>query len=247
MAAALPLRQDFTAADLRLQARRTRDASQARRLLALACIYEGGSRSEAATTGGVTLQVVRDWVIRFNAAGPAGLIDRRAPGPSRRLDEQQRRALAALVESGPMQAVHQVVRWRLVDLAQWVWEEFRIDISAQTVSRELRALGYRKLTARPRHHAQGAGAIEAIKKNFPAALEAFARAKGLEPARLEVWFADEARIGQKNKITRRWARRGTRPVAPHDQRTASAYIFGAICPSRAREPRSCCPTATPRR
>jgi transposase len=45
-----------------------------------------------------------------------------------------------------------------------------------------------------------------------------------------VWFADEARIGQKNKITRRWAKRGSRPCAPHDQRTASAYIFGAICP-----------------
>jgi transposase InsO family protein len=72
MAAALPLRQDFTAADLRLQARRTGDASQVRRLLALACIYEGGSRSEAATTGGVTLQVVRDWVIRFNTLGSGG-------------------------------------------------------------------------------------------------------------------------------------------------------------------------------
>lgn len=52
----------------------------------------------------------------------------------------------------------------------------------------------------------------------------------IEPARIEVWFADEARIGQKNKITRRWARRGSRPSAPHDQRTASTYIFGAICP-----------------
>jgi hypothetical protein len=48
---------------------------------------------------------------------------------------------------------------------------------------------------------------------------------------IEVWFADEARIGQKNKITRRWARRGTRPSAPHDQRTQSTYIFGAICPA----------------
>ena len=48
---------------------------------------------------------------------------------------------------------------------------------------------------------------------------------------MEVWFADEARIGQKNKITRRWARRGTRPAAPTDQRTASTYIFGAICPA----------------
>jgi hypothetical protein len=48
--------------------------------------------------------------------------------------------------------------------------------------------------------------------------------------RIEIWFQDEARIGQKNKITRRWAERGTRPVAAHDQRTASAYLFGAICP-----------------
>jgi putative transposase len=47
---------------------------------------------------------------------------------------------------------------------------------------------------------------------------------------IEVWFEDEARIGQKTKITRRWAKRGTRPVALCDQRTASAYIFGAICP-----------------
>jgi hypothetical protein len=47
-----------------------------------------------------------------------------------------------------------------------------------------------------------------------------------------IWFADEARIGQKNKITRRWAQRGTRPSAPTDQRTASTYIFGAICPAR---------------
>src|SRR6202011_1082935 len=56
------------------------------------------------------------------------------------------------------------------------------------------------------------------------------REKGVEPAAIEVWFADEARVGQKNKITRRWARRGSRPSAPHDQRTASTYIFGAICP-----------------
>jgi len=51
---------------------------------------------------------------------------------------------------------------------------------------------------------------------------------------VEVWFADEARIGQKNKITRRWARRGTRPSAPRDQRTRSAYIFGAICPKQGK-------------
>src|SRR5215831_18179589 len=58
-----------------------------------------------------------------------------------------------------------------------------------------------------------------------------AEEKDVEPAAIEIWFADEARIGQKNKITRRWAKRGTRPAAPTDQRTASTYIFGAICPA----------------
>ena len=61
-------------------------------------------------------------------------------------------------------------------------------------------------------------------------MEEIAHEKGLALGQIELWFADEARIGQKNKITRRWARRGTRPSAPHDQRTASTYIFGAICP-----------------
>lgn len=165
MAAPLPLRSDFTAADRQLRARRSRDANQARRLLALAAIYDGGSRGDAARIGGVGLQIVRDWVVKFNACGPGGLIDRKAPGPSPRLNATQRQALAAMVESGPIPAVHGVVRWRLADLAQWIWEECRIAVSAQTVSRELRALGYRKLSARPRHHAQAAGAIEDFKKH----------------------------------------------------------------------------------
>jgi hypothetical protein len=72
--------------------------------------------------------------------------------------------LAAVIESGPIPAVHGVVRWQIIDLCQWVWEEFRVSIAKQTMSRELRALGYRKLSARPRHHAQAEGAIEQFKK-----------------------------------------------------------------------------------
>jgi transposase len=81
MAAPIPLRPDFDAAQLRNLAKRSRDPDQTRRLLALAAIYEGGSRSEAARIGVVTLQIVRDWVIRFNAHGPEGLCSRKAPGP----------------------------------------------------------------------------------------------------------------------------------------------------------------------
>jgi len=135
-----------------------------RRLLALAVIYDGSSRTQAAEVGGVTLQIVRDWVVRFNAHGPEGLIARKAPGQPPRLNQAHRAALTAMVESGPIPAVHGVVRWRIIDLCQWVWEEFRITVSKQTLSRELRALGYRKLSARPRHHAQAAGAVEAFKK-----------------------------------------------------------------------------------
>ena len=65
-------------------------------------------------------------------------------------------------------------------------------------------------------------------------LAAIADKHRIEPSDIEVWFGDQARVGQKNKITRRWAKRGTRPSAPRDQRTASTYIFGAICPAEGK-------------
>jgi transposase len=160
----LPLRPDYDAPKLRALSRQSKEAAQSRRLLALAAIYDGASRSEAARLGSVTLQIIRDWVLRFNAEGPAGLIDRKAPGQPPRLTEAHRAALAAAIEAGPVPAIHGVVRWRLVDLGGWLWEEFRVSVSKQTLSRELRAMGYRKLSARPRHHAQASGAIDVFKK-----------------------------------------------------------------------------------
>jgi transposase len=157
MAAPVQLRDDFGAAALRGLAKASRDPGQLRRLLSLAEIYDGGSRSAAAKIGGVGLQTVRDWVLRFT----------KAPGQVPKLNDAQRRALVQVVETGPDPAIHGVVRWRLVDLVQWVWEEFRIEISVQTLSRELRALGYRKLSARPRHYAQDKDAMAAFKKTSP--------------------------------------------------------------------------------
>src|ERR671910_239944 len=164
MAAAVLLRSDFDAAQLRSLAKRSRDPDQTRRLLALAAISEGASRTEAAQIGCVTLQIVRDWVLRFNARGAEGLLTGKAPGAAPRLHGQKREALQAMVEQGPIPAIHGVVRWRLVDLVQWLWEEFRLSISKQTLSRELRAMGYRKLSARPRHHQKSEAAVAAFKK-----------------------------------------------------------------------------------
>jgi transposase len=231
MAAAVRLREGYDAVGLRELAKRSVDAAQTRRLLALAAIYDGGSRTEAAKMGGVGLQTVRDWVLAFNAEGPPGLVNGKAPGNAPLLTAAHRQALLEIVESGPIPAVHGVVRWRLIDLAQWVFEEFRISISKQTLSRELRALGLRKAvgaTPAPRPGWRGPGGVQ---KNFAESLDVIAK-RGAADKPTEIWFQDEARIGQKNKITRRWARRGTRPSAPHDQRTRSTYIFGAICPAK---------------
>jgi transposase len=164
MAGAIGLRWDYSGGDLRRLARRSGDADQVRRLLALAVIFDGGSRSEAAKVGGVTLQIVRDWVLRFNAEGPDGLVSRKAPGKVPILNDAQRRALAEAVEAGPIPASHGVVRWRLIDLAQWIWDEFGLSITKQTLSREMRGLGFRKLSARPRHHGQKEDAIADFKK-----------------------------------------------------------------------------------
>jgi transposase len=165
MGAAVSLREDFNGARLRVLAKAEKEGSVTRRLLALAEIYDGGARGEAARIGGVGLQTIRDWVLRFNDRGLEGLVDGKAPGQIAKLKDEQKRALAALVEAGPIPAIHGVVRWRLVDLAQWIFEEYRISVSKQILSRELRAMGYRKLSARPRHHAQAEGAIEEFKKN----------------------------------------------------------------------------------
>jgi len=163
------LRGDFDAARVRGLAKKTKDGPQARRLLALSAIYEGATRTEAAKIGGVGLQIIRDWALRFNARGPAGLLNGKALGQPCKLNDAQRQTIARMIEIGPIPAVHGVVRWRLIDLAQWIFEEFRISIAKQTLSRELRAMGYRKLSARPRHHAQPAGRIEDFKKTFPGA------------------------------------------------------------------------------
>ena len=167
MSIPIPLRADYDAAALRRLARQSDDADQVRRLLAVGAIYSGSTRSQAAALGGVGVQIVRDWVVRFNAEGPEGMLNKKAPGQPPKLKEVHRRALARLIEDGPIPAVHGVVRWRLVDLAQWVWEEFKITVSEQTLGRVLNAMGYTKLSARPRHHAQNPEAAGDFKKTSP--------------------------------------------------------------------------------
>lgn len=192
----------------------------------------------------MTLQIIRDRVMRFNARGPSGLINGKAPGNQGKLSDVHRQALAKVVESGPIPAVHGVVRWRRKDLVQWLFQEYRISVDETTIGRELKALGFAKLSARPRHYAQNEGDLESFRKTSLPHWQP-SKAGSQRTSRSSSGGPNEARIGHKNKITRRWARKGTRPSAPLDQRTMWTYIFGAICPKKGKAAGLFFPTATP--
>jgi transposase len=81
MPPAARLRADYSAGDLRSLAKRSKDADQGRRLLSLAAVQEGMDRGQAAKIGGTDRQALRDWVRRFNASGPDGLLDNWSSGP----------------------------------------------------------------------------------------------------------------------------------------------------------------------
>ena len=230
MGRAIAVKTDYSGAEVRRLAKRTKDAAQARRLLAVAAILDGASREEAAKTGGMDRQTLRDWVIRFNEQGPDGLINIASPGAPAKLDEEHKAFLARIVDEGPTPAIHGVVRWRACDLIMRLYEEFALSVSDDTIYRAMKELGFSHVSARPKAYKQDAEAMDAFKKTFPHVAEI---RKELAPSTsVEVWFQDEMRVGQKNKITYRWARTGSRPRADHDQRTQSAYLFGAVCPER---------------
>lgn len=160
-------RRDLTAAELRAKAGRTKDARAARRMLALALVLEGADRTDAARTCGMDRQTLRDWVHRYNAEGLPGLANRRAPARRRQLAPEQMAELATWVEAGPDPDRDGVVRWRRKDLAHRIDGAFGVKVHERTVGKYLAALGYRRLSVRPRHPKADPAAQDAFKKVFP--------------------------------------------------------------------------------
>jgi putative transposase len=167
MSAAIAVRDDFEADDLRGLAAKAKDADQARRLLALAAVCDGMDREDAGRIGGMDRQTLRDWVHRFNERGPDGLINIKPSGRPRKLSSEQEEDLRQLVEAGPNPEKDGVVRWRCVDLKRVLGERFGVDLSAVSLGRTLKKLGFSHISARPQHPAQDAQAIAAFKKTFP--------------------------------------------------------------------------------
>ena len=164
MASALELRTDYSAAELRRLAKRSRDNNQSRRLLSLAAVMDGMNRTDAARIGGMDRQTLRDWVHRFNELGPDGLLDRHGGGTQPRLSKAQMAELDAIVEAGPDRAKDGVVRWRRVDLKRVIKERFKVDFHERYVGKLLKRLGFSHISARPRHPGQDVDIMEAFKK-----------------------------------------------------------------------------------
>ena len=168
MPSTVQLRDDYDAAGLRDLAKRSRDPRQIRRLLALAAVYAGMSRAEAARVGGMDRQTLRDWAHRFNAEGPEGLRDRPRAGRPRQLSETQMAALAEIVETGPDPATDGVVRWRRVDLKRVIEARFGVVYSERTISDLLARLSFSYISGRPQHPRQDQRVLEGFKKTSPA-------------------------------------------------------------------------------
>ncbi len=175
MGQAIAVRSDYTSREVRRFAKQSNDVWQARRLLAIGAVLEGASREEAAKLGGMERQTLRDWVIRFNDEGPEGLSNKPSPGAPCKLHAEHKEFLARLIDEGPVEAVHGVVRWRACDLIMRLHEEFGLSVSDDTIYRALHKLGFSHLSARPQAYKQDPEAIEAFKKTSPRASRTSAR------------------------------------------------------------------------
>jgi transposase len=168
MSVPIVLRTDYDSDQLRVLAKTCKDPRQVRRLLALAAVYDGMNRRDAARVGGMDRQTLRDWAHRFNEEGPAGLKNRAGAGRPRLLSDEQMAALSEIVETGPDLESDGVVRWRRIDLKRVIEERFGVVYSERSISDLLAALSFSHISGRPQHPKQEGRVIEAFKKTSPA-------------------------------------------------------------------------------
>jgi transposase len=163
--AGLAIRADYEPAELRRLARRTKNRAQALRLVAIALALEGAPRAEAAKTGAMDRQTLRDWVIRFNEAGPQGLLDRPKGHARCRLEEGQLAVLKAWMLRGPDPERDGISAWRIVDAIAFCKERFGVPYSEEGMRRILRQeLNLSHQKTRPVHPQHDPRRAEAFKK-----------------------------------------------------------------------------------
>ena len=152
-------------------------------------------------------QTVRDWVIRFNEAGPDGLRDLRYGGGTCRLNEEQRAELAEILKAGPSVEQDGVCRWRIRDLKDWILNRFDVPYTLEGVRGLIHRSGFRNLSPRPIHPKANPVAQEEFRREF-GALAIKSVPADVAPEKVGIWFQDESRAGQKGMLSRVWAPSG---------------------------------------
>lgn len=164
MSAALVVRDDVEAAELRRLARHEGCGRVAARLLAIAGVLDGMSRAAAARVAGMDRQTLRDWVIRFNAKGIAGLHDQPRPGRRARMDEGRQAALRAMILRGPDPERDGVSSWRIVDLCRLAEQRLGVSYRPSGMLRLVKSLDLSWRKTRPCHPQASEAAQERFKK-----------------------------------------------------------------------------------
>ena len=225
MAAIAITRKDLTATELRAAAAKTKDARATRRMLAIALVLEGKDRETAAETCGMDRQTLRDWVHRYNAKVWRGLRTagrRPGRGSARRAESRTRRLGRSRPRSGTgRRGAVAARRSQTPDRGGIPGEAARAHGWQVAGGARLR-----RLTVRPRHPKSDPEAQEAFKKTSPRRLRPIPEHARGKP--LEIWFQDEARVGQQGTLTRIWAKRGSRPRAPRDTRRMGLSLRGGL-------------------
>ena len=220
---------DYTHHQVRRMALKCKDSNHSRRLLAIAGVCAGvASRTSIAHQAGVGIQTLRDWILRYNEEGPAGLCDRPRQGRPSILDQGQLSILKGWLDTGPPEGLS---GWTLALLKDVIFRFFEVALSREGIRLLIRRMGFRKLSPCPIHPKADRKAQEAFRTGFGKIATSHLPA-GTDPSRVDVWFQDEARIGQKGMLSRVWARKGTRPRIPRDYRYGYCYLFSALCPAR---------------
>jgi len=220
----------MSAEELRTLANGESDPWVVRKLLALALVAEGSTRSRATEVVGVSYDTFRIASARFSSEGIDGLRDRPRSGRPPDLDEAQWAEVRAWVLAWEPDDDSPVRELRADDVAVWASERFGVPVQGENARRKMRAMGLVKLKCRPVHYKADPAKRQAFKDEFPNFVAAVAAAN---PGKaIEVWAQDETRIGQKGALGRRWAEKGSQPTAVVHGGFQAGWLFGAFCAER---------------
>jgi transposase len=227
----VPVRRDKSPQELRLSAKVAKDGKVVQRLLGIAFILDGSGRGEAASLVGLDPQTLARAVQHYNADGIAGLSDRTSPGRPAKLTREQSAELKRMILAGPEERDNGCPEYKVRHIVDLVKDKWGICISPETARTRLHAMNLVHLVCRPKHHQADPVAQAAFKETCP---EVLAKIKSDHPEaqHVEVWVQDETRVGQKGKVGRRWAEKGSNPTTLVHGGFKSVWLFGAFCAER---------------